>query len=362
MITVSLCMIIKDEEATLGRCLDSIAEAIDEIIIVDTGSTDRTKEIARQYTEKIYDFPWIDDFAAARNFSFSKASMDYLMWLDADDVLLEEDRAGLLQLKQTLDPAVDLVMMPYCAGSDEQGNPTLSYLRERLFKRIRGFQWNDPVHEYVQPSGKIIQTEIRVTHRKQRHDPSDRNLRIYEKMRAEGRSFSPRSLLYYGMELYYHQRYLDAAREFETFLEGAGGWVEDNIKACFYGGKCYHSLGDTGNGLKILLRSFEYDLPRAEICCEIGAVYKTRGEYGKACFWYQLAADLPKPRDGWGFVFHDYWGFVPYLELCVCHYRLGDMAKAVEFNQKAAAIKPQDPAVLFNQQFFAGMEREASLP
>ena len=71
MITISLCMIVKNEEAVLARCLDSLRGLMDEIIIVDTGSTDNTKEIALKYTDKVYDFSWGDDFAAARNFSFS---------------------------------------------------------------------------------------------------------------------------------------------------------------------------------------------------------------------------------------------------------------------------------------------------
>ena len=74
MITISLCMIVKNEEKVLARCLDSIADLMDEIIIVDTGSSDNTKEIAKKYTDKIYDFAWIDDFSAARNYSFSKAT------------------------------------------------------------------------------------------------------------------------------------------------------------------------------------------------------------------------------------------------------------------------------------------------
>ena len=75
MVTFSLCMIVKNEEAVLDRCLSSIADLMDEIIIVDTGSTDGTKEIAGRYTDRIYDFPWKNDFSAARNFSFSRATM-----------------------------------------------------------------------------------------------------------------------------------------------------------------------------------------------------------------------------------------------------------------------------------------------
>ena len=71
-------MIVKNEEEHLANCLNSVKDIVDEIIIVDTGSMDATKEIARQFTDQIYDFTWIDDFSAARNFSFSKVKMDYL--------------------------------------------------------------------------------------------------------------------------------------------------------------------------------------------------------------------------------------------------------------------------------------------
>ena len=78
--TISLCMIVKNEEDVIERCLSSAKDVIDEIIIVDTGSTDSTKSIAQKYTDKVYDFKWCDDFSKARNFSFSKATMDYCMW------------------------------------------------------------------------------------------------------------------------------------------------------------------------------------------------------------------------------------------------------------------------------------------
>ena len=95
MVSISLCMIVRNEEEVLARCLDSVRAAVDEIVIVDTGSTDRTKEIASEYTEKIFDYKWCEDFSAARNFAFSKGHMDYLMWLDADDVLPEASLKAL---------------------------------------------------------------------------------------------------------------------------------------------------------------------------------------------------------------------------------------------------------------------------
>ena len=99
MITISLCMIVKNEERILKRCLDSVRDLVDEIIIVDTGSTDATKWIAAGYTDKIYDFTLNDDFSAARNFAFSKATKEYIYSADADEVLSEENRRRFRLLK-----------------------------------------------------------------------------------------------------------------------------------------------------------------------------------------------------------------------------------------------------------------------
>ena len=107
-------MIVKNEEKVLARCLDSVKPAVDEIVILDTGSTDATKDVAARYTDRIYDFPWVDDFSAARNASFAKASMTFTMWLDADDVLLPEDLEALIQLKSQLDTLdADVIMLLY---------------------------------------------------------------------------------------------------------------------------------------------------------------------------------------------------------------------------------------------------------
>ena len=106
MIRISLCMIVKNEERVLERCLSSVCDLMDEIIIVDTGSTDRTKEIAGKYTSRIYDFTWCNDFSKARNFAFEKATCDYIYSADADEVLDEENREKFRILKENLMPEV----------------------------------------------------------------------------------------------------------------------------------------------------------------------------------------------------------------------------------------------------------------
>lgn len=107
MISLTLCMIVKNEEAVLERILNPVSEIVDEILIADTGSSDRTKEIAGQYTSQVFDFPWCDDFSAARNFLVEKVHTDYWMWLDADDVMDEKNLEKLKLLKASLDKKVD---------------------------------------------------------------------------------------------------------------------------------------------------------------------------------------------------------------------------------------------------------------
>ncbi len=89
-ILISLSMIVKNEEKQLPECLESVKNAVDEIIVVDTGSTDRTKEIAKEYGAKVYDFEWKDDFAAARNESIKRCSGEWILYMDADERLTEE--------------------------------------------------------------------------------------------------------------------------------------------------------------------------------------------------------------------------------------------------------------------------------
>ena len=100
---LSLCMIVKDEEAALARCLDSVKEYVDEIVIVDTGSKDSTKQIAKKYTEKIYDFKWSSDFSAARNFSLSKAYGSWILVLDADEAMDRKSVKSMLELIKNTD-------------------------------------------------------------------------------------------------------------------------------------------------------------------------------------------------------------------------------------------------------------------
>ncbi len=352
MPTISLCMIVKDEEMHLARCLDSVAGLVDEIIIVDTGSTDRTMEIASYYTQKIYSYPWGDDFSAARNESFSKASMDYCMWMDADDILEESAQDGFLQLKQSLSPDTDIVMMKYNTSFDEAGNPSFSYFRERWIRNCTQFRWIGAVHEVIPPNGRVLYSDIAISHRKEKAKDPHRNLRIYQKMIQEGKPLDARQQYYYGRELYYHGHYREAVAVFEKFLLSADGWVENKIEACSVCADCYLHLGQEHAALNTLLRSLGYDLPRAELCCDIGKYFLEHGNYHIAIHWYKAALHAPKKEHSAGFVLPDCYDYVPFLQLCVCYDKLGDRKKAREYNEKAGACKPYSQSYLYNKRYF----------
>ena len=346
MISISLCMIVKDEEAVLKRCLESVKDIVDEIIIVDTGSKDNTKNIAKEYTNKI------DDFSKARNFSFSKATKEYILWLDADDVILEKDKEKFINLKENLNKDVDMVMMRYDISFDENGNSTFSYNRERLLKNNNGYKWVSPIHEVIMPYGNIIYTDIAISHKKEKKQYTKRNLKIFNKMLKEGIILDARQQFYYARELYYNSMYKKAIKEFDKFFSMDNAWIENKISACLDEYECYTLLNDEKNAIKTLLKSFEYDKPRASICCNIAKHFYLKNNFNTAIFWYKLATTLKPKIENGGFEILDYYDYIPYLGLCVCYDKLKNYTLANEYNEKVGKIRPNDNIYLNNKKYF----------
>ncbi|WP_349410171.1 glycosyltransferase [Pseudalkalibacillus sp. SCS-8] len=350
MVSISLCMIVKDEEATIERCLNSVKDVVDEINIVDTGSTDRTKEIVSKYTERVYDFKWENHFAKARNFSFERATKEYILWLDADDVFLEEERRKLAELKENLDPSIDSVTMKYILGMDENGNITSVIRRNRLVKRSNGFKWHGMVHEYLEVGGNILNSDISLTHLSEKHD-HDRNLLIYEQQLKEGNPLTIRDLFYYANELKDHQQYEKAIDYYEKFLSSGKGWVEDNIVACGRLADCYHHMGNHEKELDAVLHSFKYDIPRPEFCCRLGYHFLNKEEYHTAIHWYKQAIQCEVDDENWGFKSPSFNTWLPNLQLCVCYDRIGDYDMAYHHNEIASQYRPNDPSILHNKTY-----------
>lgn len=353
MVSISLCMIVRNEEKVLGRCLACVQGFADEIIIVDTGSTDRTKEIAFSFTDKVYDFKWKDDFAAARNFAFSRGTGDYLFWLDADDVIRQEEWRKLMDLKRRLDmERPDVVMMKYAVGYDGDGAPSFFFYRERLLRRCGKAVWKGRIHEAVEPFGKVVREDIMIEHRKVGIGDPDRNLRIFEQMLREKGKLSPRDQYYYGKELYYHRRYRDAVSVFSEYLELPDGWREDRVDACRHGAYCMYRIGDRDRALKFLLSGLSEGIPKPELCCDLGWWFFSAGRYRDAIFWYGQAVRTGRWTGEDGFVMPECRGYIPYLQMCVCYDRLGEWKTAERYNELAERCRPGTETCQLNRKYF----------
>lgn len=355
MVTVSLCMIVRNEEAHLAHCLRSVKDLVDEIIIVDTGSTDQTKEIARSFSCRLFDFPWQDNFAAARNFSFAQATMDFCFWLDADDCLLPEDQERFRQLKAELTTETDVVFLPYHTALRADGSPAFTCYRERLLLRKDHFRWEGNVHEAITPRGRLLYGTAAITHCKKGPGDTQRNLRIFENMLAQGCTLSPREQFYYARELQRHGFCAKAAALLLSFLQEKDAWIENQIEACRNLAQCYYALSNPDKALAALFHALSLSLPRAEICCDIGLHFlqhATPPRHEQAAFWYELALCCPRRDQSGGFVLPDCYGYIPHMQLCVCYYAMGNSKKARQHNEAAGQIHPDDPAYLSNCRFF----------
>ena len=166
---LSLCMIVKDEEEMLPRCLAAVAPAVDEIVIVDTGSTDRTIEIARDYDANVIEKPWTGSFSEARNASFDAATGDWIIYLDADEVLVADDVQRLKALTgRTWREAFYVVETSYTGELGDGGAITNSALR--VFRNRPNYRFEGRLHEQIAhnlplyAAGRVEQSSVRVEH------------------------------------------------------------------------------------------------------------------------------------------------------------------------------------------------------
>ena len=290
--TISLCMIVKDEADILRRCLVSIADLMDEIIVVDTGSKDNTKEVALEFTDRIYDYVWQDDFAAARNFAFSKATMDYIYTADADEVLDYFNHKRFSVLKQTLLPEIEIVQMYYV--TPPAYNTTANYRKEyrpKLYKRLREFVWIDAVHETVRLDPVVYDSDIEIQHLpRSLHSARDFKLfrRIYEK---EGRlseklhSMFVKELFIGGSE----HDFAEAEDIFSDSLNRADASFDMKREAVCALCHISRAQGKTDRFFALAFKLMP-DAMCAELCYEIGGFFADQGDYEEAVQWFDSAA------------------------------------------------------------------------
>ncbi len=292
MISISVCMIVKNEEKVLGRCLDCLKDIADEIVIVDTGSTDRSREIAGRYTDRIFDFKWVDDFAKARNFAFDKCSMDYIYSADADEIIDEDNIERFKKLKAVLLPEIDLVQMVY--KNQLEYNTTYNFdseLRPKLYKRCRKFTWEGSVHEAVRIDPVIYDSDIEIIHKPQGMH-SKRDFEIFQKVLKKDGELPARLRRMYARELAVSgtdKDFVEAAPYFLKALEGES--EEDDLKEDLYViMRAMRAEGKKEEFFRYALRAMAIGAC-SETAFELGEYYRLEGNMNEARLWYYNAAN-----------------------------------------------------------------------
>lgn len=296
MMTISLCMIVKNEEKNLERCLNSYLPLMDEIIVVDTGSTDKTKEIAARFTDKIYDFEWINDFSAARNFAFSKATCDYIFSADADEVLEGNNVQQFAILKQVLEPEIEIVQMQY--GNQLQNGTIYNFdceLRPKLFKRLREFTWIEPIHETVRTLPVVFDSDIVITHMPEEVH-TKRDLAAFERMVSTNMPISSRLHNIYAKELFVSgdtEDFIHAIPFFESSVIDDNRAEDEKLEAVCVLAKAYRLLHNDAKFIKYAILS-EIGIC-SELYYEIGQYFFEHEEFLEAIHWFDLAANYTMP-------------------------------------------------------------------
>ncbi len=211
--TIAAVLIVKNEEVLLAQCLESVKEA-DEIIVVDTGSEDRTVELAKLYTDKVYtDYKWNDSFCEARNHAKSKVKSSWIISVDADEIVhdWQSVREAVAIAEQRQSKAVDVTMI---ASDNAQ-----EFLYPRLFKNLPEVYWLGNIHNHLSVLGEGI-SNVRITHG---YSPAhlldpQRAIRILEKEVAT-RPDAVRELFYLGREYFYRN-------DFENTVKTLGKYVQ----------------------------------------------------------------------------------------------------------------------------------------
>lgn len=344
--TISLAMIVKNEVKNLPRLFASINGCFDEIHITDTGSTDGTIEWLKENGENyslaktfVHNFNWINDFAAARNYSFSHVKTDYVLWLDGDDAL--SNREAFIQWRDYAMEFADVWFATYNYALDANGAPIIKFIRERVFKVSKDVMWQYPIHEgIVVPthlSKDIVpNTSWSINHLRDSDDilaDKSRNITILERLRDENK-LDARLKFYYGKELYESGKTFDSIAVFDSAIAEKG--LEQHDRALSYQYAAYAAIqcGDNikpemiaeryefyGKALNYCFEGIKFDPTRAEFHVIIGDIYLKKQDLAKAIPFYAAAkaCRFTKPEntafEGAIYSFVDCYGLNPSLQL-----------------------------------------------
>lgn len=356
--TLALCVIAKNEEHNVMRMFESIKGCFDIIHFTDTGSTDRTVEIAQSEEAqkatgcpiKIHHFEWCNDFAKARNYSFSHAETDFIMWLDLDDVLSNRD--AFIKWKQSAMGLGDYWLAPYDYFTDKDGKVTVSFTRERVVRRTKKIPWKYFIHEGMMPEeGQYIASQFvnswRVTHLREAKDVNadrGRNLNIFKKQ-AETEELDARMKFYYGKELFDAGRPMDGFRWLMESITENDLSQHDRILGIQYAAQASQACGQWEQSIQLCMQGIALSPLRAEFYVMAGDAYVKVGKVRESIPFYEAAKNCPTQDMSQAspiFSRADAYMSIPSKQLARVYYNIGMTEKARECAETALMINPRD--------------------
>ncbi len=349
---VSLTAIARDEENNLPKCLESVRGLFDEIVVIDTGSHDRTAEIARSFGAQVFDFPWIDDFAAARNEALRRATGDYAFWLDADDVVDPPQREKLRIILDRLRYGDEAGYVVRCAcdpAPDGTGGDTVVD-HIRLFPLRPNVRWTYRVHEQILPSLRQAKIPVRWTDLIVRHTgyvdqalrakKLDRDTNIL-KRELEERPDDPFVCFNIGAIAVERQHWAEALGFLNKSL--ANSAPSDSIVRKLYAliARAHQMMGNSQAAIQTCIDGLKLDQQDAELWFRKGVVHRHRGESADAENAWRRILGLKRPNQFCS-VDQGIYGHLTRRNLAVLAAERGDHAEAKRLWSAVLAECPGD--------------------
>ncbi|MQL52639.1 glycosyltransferase [Desulfofundulus thermobenzoicus] len=349
---ISLAMIVRNEEPHLSRCLNSVRGVVDEMVIVDTGSTDGTVEIARRYTDRIYHYPWHGDFSAARNFALTRARGRWILSLDADEEL-DTGRGGLDHLVHNTN-GHEAFFLPLHQMSAELPGSYSRFFVLRLFQNRPCYRFAGAIHEQVvveRPAAVGMAAAPVIRHHplpaQERRRRRGRNLALLQRAVAADPA-NPFWQYYLGVEWLGLGR---AARAL-PHLQRACRELDDShilfraqaVRALV---ACCQSLGRLDEAICLCLEETHRYPAYTDLFFDGGLLFEEKGEYEIARRWFQEAVNCGLPPALFGHT-GGTESFLSLYHLGYCNEKLGRWQEAVQYYEQALAANPGYIYPLYN--------------
>jgi glycosyltransferase involved in cell wall biosynthesis len=350
--SVSIAMIVKNEEKTLGRCLEALVDAVDEIVVVDTGSTDGTQAVARQFTNRVFEYAWTQDFSAARQYAFDQARSDWVGWVDADDVVVGATQ--IRPLAASVSPDVGAIYWRYALDVDSAGQPQCEFWRERLVRNDGSYRWQGRIHETLVTGGpwqSVRSADVWVEHRSPAERGPARLARNIALLEAEvAAAPQPRPLFYLGREYASAGRSDEALAAYLRYLALAT-WDDERYLAQTAVAGLLRMQNRLDEAVDADLQAIKLRARWPDAYFGLAQTSYFLGRWADVVHWCDVGRALPPPETDHilNLAAYRHQWIIYYTNAL---YHLGRPAEALRWTEHALSLTPDDPWHRQNAAFF----------